>query len=198
MVEDVAAAGALGIALGVVTGLPIGVVNVAIIDAAVRGERRFAAGIGVGGALADSVHASLAFAGVGHLVAAHPGWARAMAIAASVIIVSVAIASIVRRRTNTPPRRAGGGIATGLVLTLPNPAAFTAWVAVAAALWPSIALPAALTLGAGVGLGSAAVFMLLARWSATLPRDGRVARTVPIVASLLLVAIAVAGLVRAL
>src|SRR5690606_22150843 len=60
-VLDAIAAAALGVGLGAVTGMPIGVVNVAIVDAAVRGERRFATGIGIGGALADAGHAALAF-----------------------------------------------------------------------------------------------------------------------------------------
>ena len=44
-------AAALGLGLGIVTGMPLGVVNVAIVDAAVAGRTRFATGIGVGGAL---------------------------------------------------------------------------------------------------------------------------------------------------
>ena len=73
---------------------------------------------------------------------------------------------------------------------------FIAWIAVAAA-WPAIEPASAIALGFGVGVGSAAYFALLAHWIATLPRDGRVARVVPIVASVLLVAIALAGLARA-
>ena len=62
---NVLVAAALGIALGVVTGMPLGVVNVAIVDAATAGRTRFAIGVGLGGALADTVHAALAFVGVG-------------------------------------------------------------------------------------------------------------------------------------
>lgn len=186
----------IGIGLGIVTGLPIGIVNVAIVDAAVRGERRFASGIGIGGALADTVHACAAFAGVGHVVTTHPDWSRAIAVAGAAAIVAFVIGSALRRRTAAVPRRAATGIATGILLTLPNPAALAAWIAVAAA-WPTIEPTAAIALGAGVGIGSAAYFTLLAHWIATLPRDGRVARVVPIVASVLLVAIALAGLVRA-
>ena len=51
--------------LGVVTGMPLGVVNVAIVDAATQGRTRFAIGIGIGGGLADTVHAAIAFAAVG-------------------------------------------------------------------------------------------------------------------------------------
>jgi threonine/homoserine/homoserine lactone efflux protein len=72
---DVAGAAALGGVLGVVTGMPIGIVNVAIVEAATRGERRFATGIGIGGALADTVHTTIAFVGVGHVVERHPALA---------------------------------------------------------------------------------------------------------------------------
>lgn len=151
MVTDVATAAALGIGLGIVTGLPIGIVNVAIVDAAVRGERRFAGGIGVGGALADTVHACVAFLGVGHVVTTHPGWSRAIAIVGAAAIVAFVIASALRRRAVAVPRRAATGIATGLALTLPNPAALAAWIAVAAA-WPAIEPAAAIALGVGVGI----------------------------------------------
>jgi arginine exporter protein ArgO len=193
---DVASAAGLGIALGVVTGMPIGVVNVAIVEAATRGERRYALGIGIGGAVADAVHAAIAFVGVGRVVAAHPQWSKAMAIAAGVIVAGYALAAARHRHEpSAPPRRFG--VATGLLLTLPNPAALGAWVAVAAAVWPTIALVPALVLAAGVGLGSALWFALLARVIASLPAEHHVVRWLPRVAIVLLVAIAVVGIVRA-
>lgn len=184
--------------LGVITGMPIGVVNVAIVDAATRGEQRFATGIGAGGAVADAVHAALAFIGIGRLVAAHPAWSRGMAIAAAVVIIGYAIASLRGRQIDAAPRARSSGFATGLLMTLPNPAALGAWVTVAAALWPGIALVPAVALAIGVGIGSAAWFLLLARWISRLPRDGRAVRVIPTIAVVLLVGIAVAGVVRAL
>lgn len=196
MLADALLAAALGVGLGVVTGMPIGVVNVAIVDAAVRGERRFATGIGLGGALADAVHAALAFVGIGTLVAAHPAWSRALAIGAALVIIGYAVFGA--RRIVAARPRAGSGFITGLVLTLPNPAPLAAWAAVAASVWPSITLPLAITLAVGVGLGSALWFTLLARWIATLPADGRVARVLPKVALALLVGVALVGVARVL
>src|SRR5262245_12427958 len=137
----VVVAAAAGLGLGAVTGMPLGVVNVAIVDASIAGRRRFAIGVGLGGAAADAVHAALALIGVGHLVTARPELGRALAIAAAISIAGyVAIAW--RRAAASPGAPAsdassiGRGVATGLALTLPNPGALAAWVAVAAALAP--------------------------------------------------------------
>lgn len=196
MIADAAAAAGLGIVLGAVTGMPIGVVNVAIVDAAARGEHRYATGIGIGGALADAVHAGFAFVGIGQLVAAHPAWTRALAIAAATLIISYAVFGA--RRIVAARPRAGSGVLAGLALTLPNPAPLAAWAAVAASIWPSISTSNAIVLAVGVGLGSATWFTLLARWIAKLPRDGTLARTLPTIALALLVGVALVGLARVL
>lgn len=180
MTELLAALG-LGLALGIVTGLPLGVVNVAIVDAATRGRTRFATGIGVGGGIADAIHATLAWAGTAYF-SEH---ARPLAIATAAIIV---VYIIIARRWH--PRVHGShGVIAGLLLTLPNPAALAAWVAIANATWPS-APP--LLVGAGVGIGSITWFITLARlatkWNP---------KWLPKVAAVLLAAIATFGIVRA-
>jgi threonine/homoserine/homoserine lactone efflux protein len=191
----------LGIALGVVTGMPLGVVNVAIVDAASTGRRRFALGVGIGGALADMLHAGLAFVGVGQLVTARPELVRGLAIAAAVAIVLYA--ALAWRRRETPrvasdDSRLARGFATGFVLTLPNPGALAAWVTVAAALWPDASYAEAIVFAAGVGVGSAAWFAFLARWVASIRPDHPALAIIPRAALLAFVAIAVVGVVRVL
>ncbi len=182
--NELAALG-LGLALGVVTGLPLGVVNVAIVDAATQGRARFAAGIGIGGGIADAIHSSIAFAGVGTLAATY---SKPLAVGAGLVIIVYAL--IARRFT----RRAHGkhGVVTGLLLTLPNPAALAAWVTIASAIWPTISIQNAILLGVAVGIGSVAWFTTLARlakrWNP---------RWLPTVAALLLGGIAIYGIVRA-
>jgi threonine/homoserine/homoserine lactone efflux protein len=193
-IADVAGAAALGLALGVVTGMPIGVVNAAIVEAATRGERRFAIHIGLGGALADAAHAAIAFAGIGRIVT--DSSRKAMALVAAGVVLAYAVLALRRQRIESPPPRRYG-LATGLLLTLPNPAALGAWVAVAAVLWPTIELVPALALAAGVGVGSALWFALLARVIAALPAEHPVVRWLPRIAMIFLVAIAGVGLVRA-
>jgi threonine/homoserine/homoserine lactone efflux protein len=198
LVTDLAAAAALGLTLGAVTGMPIGVVNVAIVDAATRGEQRFATGIGLGGAIADTVHSSLAFVGVGHVVALDASISRAMAVVAALVIGTYVVLSLRRDESITvPTRRASTGFATGVLLTLPNPAPLAAWAAIASAVWPTIGLGPALVVGASVGIGSAAWFTLLARTISRLPRGGHAARWLPKIALGLLAALAIAGVIRA-
>lgn len=162
----------LGVGLGAVTGLPLGVVNVAIVEAAARRGARTAAGIGVGGALADTIHAGLAFGGVGRLVVGRPAVATAMYVIAGGILIGYAAVLWRARAAAAPaagehagPATFGRGVWTGLGLTLPNPAALGAWLAVASALAPP-SVTRGLVTAAGVGLGSAAWFLSLARLAA--------------------------------
>jgi threonine/homoserine/homoserine lactone efflux protein len=197
---DVLGAAGLGLGLGVVTGMPLGVINVAVIDAASAGARRFATGIGVGGAIADTAHATLAFAGVGHVVTEHPEWMRALAIIAAIAIAIYVIVAW-RRRPTAATRDDRGplrGIVTGALLTLPNPGALGAWVAVAASVWPHASLVAAVVLGVGVGVGSAAWFAVLAWLITRIPPNHAAVRIISRAALVALVAIAIVGVVRAL
>lgn len=195
-----AAAAGIGVGLGAVTGMPLGVVNVAIVDAAIAGRPRFALGVGLGGACADGVHAALAFAGIARLVTARPDAMRALAVAAAVLIAGFAIASWRRRAPTARVRGPGGlaaGIASGAALTLPNPGALTGWVAIAAALAPQATGGEAAAFALGVAAGSAGWFTLLGRWAARLPPGHAAARWIPRIAIAALVAIAGYGVVRA-
>jgi len=197
----VAAACGLGVGLGVVTGMPLGVVNVAIVDAAAAGRRRFATGLGLGGAAADTVHAAIAFAGLGRVVTARPELVRVLAIVAAALIAGYAIAAWRARPAHRPPRdesRLLRGVTTGALLTLPNPGALTAWVAVAAALLPGAAIAEAAAIAAGVGAGSAAWFALLAQLASRVPPEHRALRIVPRAALIALLGIAAYGLWRAI
>ena len=192
----------VGFGLGVVTGLPLSVINTAIVEAATSDRRRFATGLGLGGGIADTVHAGLAFGGVGRVITERPEWVRGLTIGAAIVIVVYVVVAWRRRvaegghseGSNAIPR----GIVTGFALTLPNPLALGAWVAVASALWPSISLAGAGAVAVGVGLGSAVIFTLIARFAASIRPDHPARRYVPRVALVVLVGIAVVGVVRVL
>jgi threonine/homoserine/homoserine lactone efflux protein len=213
----VARAAGFGAGLGVATSMSPAVINVSVVDAAAAGRRRFATGLGLGGAAADTVHAALAFAGVGRLVLAEPALVRTLAIIAAIAIVAYAAVVWRRRRAprglaasmTEPPAPAASasgepglplarGVATGFALTLINPAALGAWVAVAAAAWPDSTPLEAAVIAGGVGAGSAVWFALLARWIGRLRRDHPVLAWVPRASLVLLIAIAVVGVVRVL
>jgi len=197
---SIVAAAALGAGLGVVTGMPLGVVNVAIVDAAAAGRRRFAIGVGIGGAAADTIHAALAFVGVGRVVTSRPELVRVLAIAAAALILGYVVVSW--RRDRALPRPATdassmlSGLTTGFALTLPNPGALAAWVAVAASIWPEATIAEALVLAVGVGLGSAVWFALLARWVSSVRPDHRALAIIPRIALAVLVVLAVVGVAR--
>lgn len=196
------AAAGLGLLLGVLTGMPLGIVNIAIVDAAIARRRSFALGIAFGGALADATHAALAFLGIGRVVAARPEWTRILAVVAGVIIIGYAVVAWRRGSTPSTDRSTtadtiGRGAATGLALTLPNPGALAAWAAVAASLWPAASVPESLVFAASVGLGSAVWFALLGKLVARVRRDHPALKYVPRVALVLFVALALVGVVRA-
>jgi arginine exporter protein ArgO len=204
---DALHAAGLGLGLGVVTGMPLGAINVAIVDAAMAGQRRFAIGLGLGGAAADAIHAMLAFAGVGRVVTADPALVRGLAIAAALAIFAYAVVAWRRRRAAAEPRvgtwmaddvALARGLATGLVLTLPNPGALAAWVAVAASVWADAALLDAALLAGGVGVGSALWFTMLARWIGRVRPGHPTLAWVPRAALILLLGVAVVGVFRAL
>lgn len=213
-------AAGFGAGLGVATSMSPAVVNVSIVDAAAAGRRWFATGLGLGGAAADVVHAALAFAGVGRLVIADPRLVRGLAIGAAVAILAYA-AFVWRRRRGLArarvgddaptggdrsaagePARTGGqlgrGAVTGFLLTLPNPAALGAWVAVAAAAWRDASPGEAAVIAGGVGVGSALWFTLLARWVSRVRRDHPALAWIPRIALAALLAIAAIGVARAL
>lgn len=196
----------LGLGLGVITGLPLGVVNVAIVDAAAAGSRRYAIGLGIGGALADTVHSLLAFVGVGRFVIERPDLVRILTVVAAVTITAYAVLAWRRHRRPAAIKPAaavtssslGRGIPSGLALTLPNPGALGAWVTIAAALWPHANLDEAIGIGVGVGVGSAAWFTLLAWLVSRLRRDHWVLAYLPVVALAMFVGVALVGVVRVL
>lgn len=191
-----------GLALGVVTGMPLGVINLAIVDAAARGRARFARGLAFGGGVADAVHAALALLGVSQLVVARPGVVMVLAIIATLAIV--AYAALVWRAPRAHadvaarPDRIAAGALTGIGLTLPNPAALGAWIAVAGALWPAATMAEVAAFALGVGVGSAAWFTLLGRLVARIPRDHKWFARLPRLAVAVLVLVALGGLVTTL
>src|SRR2546423_12466091 len=62
----------IGVAAGALTGVPIGPVNVAVIDAAYRHTLRRAMSVGFGGALADGLYAALGVLGVTPILRSNP------------------------------------------------------------------------------------------------------------------------------
>lgn len=156
---------AIGLALGALTSIPIGVANVAVVEAGLRSGRSRALGIAAGAAVADIVHSTAAFTGVGLLLHRHP-LAPAILFTVSGVLIAAygvhAMHAVSRPRTEDGNR---GGFVLGFFLTGLNPAPLLAWIVVAGAIAPPTAIVGALT-GIGVGIGAFAWFALLAQVAA--------------------------------
>lgn len=197
---SVVLAALVGVGLGVFVGIPIGVINLAVVDAASAGRLRFAIGIGLGGALADAMHAAIAFVGVGRVLAARPDLVKTLAVVVAVVVAGYAAWSWRTRARHvalaTDESRLERGVVTGLVLTLPNPGALGAWVAIAS-LYRVGTTAEAIAVAIGVAIGAAVWFAILARWISTVRRDHPALAVLRTVALAALLPIIVVGLVRA-
>jgi len=156
---------AMGLALGALTSLPLGVANVAVVEAGLSAGRRRALWVAAGGATADTAHASLAFVGIGSVAARYHAATGTFFVVSGAVVAAYGVLAVHRGggpgAAAAPARSDPRAYATGLVLTLFNPAALLAWVAVAGALPPAGVVSAVAT-GVGVGLGAFTVFAALA------------------------------------
>lgn len=154
---------ALGVSLGVVTSVPIGVANAAVVDTALRSGPRRALALAAGAASADFAHACLAFVGLGPLLADHPPWPAIFFVISGVAIATYGV--VVFRAAPKSSKPAGGTMSSaylvGLLLTISNPGALMAWMVVAAAVAPADTSVAG-GLATGVGIGAFAWFSVLA------------------------------------
>jgi threonine/homoserine/homoserine lactone efflux protein len=200
-VAALARAAGIGLGLGVLTGIPLGVVNVAVIEVAGR-DRRRAAWLGAGGAIADAIHTAIAIVGYGAVITRSAVATRVLAGVSAAIVIGYAVYLFRGRQPGagardeerpTPASRLRA-LATGLSLTLPNPGALMAWTAVAAALFPRATVGEAIACAVAVGAGSAVWFAALARVAArtTIANKRWAARVVAIV----LLALAAVAIVR--
>lgn len=128
----------IGVVIGAVTGVPIGPVNVAVIDAAFRHTMRRALAVGFGGAVADGLYASAGILGVGPWLTANPSVPPVLyGVSGLVLIVyglltartqPVAAAPADAPAAPAPANEIWSGFTVGLLLIVLNPAAIVTWV----------------------------------------------------------------------
>jgi threonine/homoserine/homoserine lactone efflux protein len=144
----------MGIAAGVLTGVPIGPVNVAVIDAAYRLTLRRAFAIGIGGAAADTLYAALGILGVTPAINSHPTVVTVLYAMSGVVLgvygfvtlrsqpvqpSTVTVESTGELRALAEQRREWWkGFSIGAALILMNPGAIVTWVVVVGQLMPTI------------------------------------------------------------
>jgi threonine/homoserine/homoserine lactone efflux protein len=155
----------IGFAAGVLTGIPIGPVNVAVIDAAYRHTLRRAVAVGMGGALADCLYATLGVLGVTPVLRANPSVPPVLYGVSGLILVGYGLltarsrpvtpASSEAPRAPNPSKEMWSGFTVGLALIALNPAALITWVVILGSILPDDATTTGgLSLSVGVLIGS--------------------------------------------
>ncbi|HUS68928.1 MAG TPA: LysE family transporter [Kofleriaceae bacterium] len=163
----------LGAAIGAVTGIPIGPVNVAIIDAAYRHHLGRAIAVGLGGATADMGYALIGVLGLSPLLLSHPSVPPILYAVSGVVLIIYGILTVRAQPVDPagagdtpPPERTRGwflsGYALGLALILLNPAALIAWVVIAGSSLADATRGEGVFAAIGIGVGSAFWFTVVA------------------------------------
>jgi threonine/homoserine/homoserine lactone efflux protein len=174
----------IGVAAGALTGVPIGPVNVAVIDAAYRHTFVRAIGVGIGGACGDGLWSGLGVLGVTPIVRQAPS-VPPLLYAVSGVVLLVYGFMTARRGAVPPPapapapggddpppsdsvvtrlarRQLWSGFHVGLALVVLNPAAIVTWVVILSNQIPSASTTEGIAFTVGVMLGSVGWFALVA------------------------------------
>lgn len=168
----------IGVLAGALTGVPIGPVNVAVIDASYRHTLRRAFAVGLGGAIADSLYAALGVLGVTPVLKSNPMIPPILySISGLVLLVygfltarSQPIAPAVPAGDEPHPessavvnrREMWQGFTVGVALILLNPAAIVTWVVIMGSIIPEANRWEGLACALGVFVGSLGWFSLVA------------------------------------
>ena len=165
---------AIGVAAGALTGVPIGPVNVAVIDAAYRHTMRRAIAVGLGGAIADGLYAALGVLGVTPILKSNPAIPPILYAISGVVLLIYGFLTarsqpVAPAATDTPAsesvamrREMWSGFTVGLALIILNPAAIVTWVVIMGSIIPDGTLTEGIFCAVGVMIGSFAWFALVA------------------------------------
>jgi threonine/homoserine/homoserine lactone efflux protein len=133
----------IGVLAGALTGVPIGPVNVAVIDAAYRHTLRRAIAVGLGGASADCLYSALGVLGVTPVLRTYPSVLTVLYAVSGIVLLIYGFltarsqpvqpahpsdASIAVKPT--PAKEMWSGFTVGLALIVLNPAAIVTWVVI--------------------------------------------------------------------
>ena len=141
----------IGLLAGALTGVPIGPVNVAVIDAAYRHTMRRAVLVGLGGACGDLLYSGLGVLGVTPILEKYPSVPPILyAVSGCVLLVYGFLTARSQPVAPAPPaeiphadqsthmrREMWSGYTVGLALIVLNPAAIVTWVVLVGSFIPT-------------------------------------------------------------
>ena len=166
---------AIGVAAGALTGVPIGPVNVAVIDAAYRHTLRRAIAVGLGGAIADGLYAALGVLGVTPFLQKYPTIPPILYAISGIILLVYGFLTARSQPvapatpTEVPPsesvamrREMWSGFSVGVALIILNPAAIVTWVFIMGSIIPDATVAEGIACAIGVMVGSFGWFALVA------------------------------------
>jgi len=166
----------IGVLAGALTGVPIGPVNVAVIDAAYRHTIRRAIMVGLGGACGDLLYSGLGVLGVTPILEKYPSVPPILyAVSGSVLLVYGFLTARSQPIAPAPPpegthasasvairKEMWSGFSVGLALIVLNPAAIVTWVVLMGPLIPKATHLDGVACALGVFAGSFGWFCLVA------------------------------------
>lgn len=162
----------IGMAIGALTGVPIGPVNVAVIDAAFRHTMRRAFAVGFGGAVADGIYAAAGILGVGPWLNAHPSVRAGLYVVSGIALLIYGVLTARTQPVAAAPADTAhvapakneiwSGFTVGALLIILNPAALLTWVVIVGAYLGTATRIEGLGAAVGVFAGSLGWFVLVA------------------------------------
>jgi threonine/homoserine/homoserine lactone efflux protein len=165
---------AIGVFAGAITGVPIGPVNVAVIDAAYRHTLRRAIAVGLGGACGDLLYSGLGILGVTPALQSNQTVVNVIYAISGVVLLVYGFLTARSQPVQPaqqhgeahaepePWRQTWQGFRVGLALIVLNPAAIVTWVVIVGQLIPPANWEEGITCAAGVFIGSFTWFALVA------------------------------------
>lgn len=154
----------LGLLIGVLSGIPIGPVNVAVLDTAYRHTLRRAIAVSLGGAVGDGLYSMLGILGVGPYLDQHPSIPPFLYGGSGIVLLIYGIMTVrskpspavteVKARSDQPSRELWSGFVLGVVLILLNPAALVTWVIIIGSFMQGISSTEGVGATIGISVGS--------------------------------------------
>lgn len=158
-----------GLAVGFIGGIPVGPVNAAVIDTAMRKCLRRAIYVGMGGAFVDFLYSQLATLGLGSLLNGNPKLATAFVGVGGVVLVILGLMTVTSPPVEDvapPPPPTGRALfssfMSGAFITFANPAALVSWVLVAGTVLADLGRLESFVAGIGIFFGTTVWFVLIA------------------------------------